>query len=129
MAANTNLSLTVEAWADIVIKNWKQKITDLGIGFSGNLYDSFQVDVISNANTPERVEFAHLFYGNFVDMGVGKGQFIFEVGDGGSSRKSKAWKSKIFWAQTAKLSELLADKYAIKAATHIVDSIRIVQSS
>ena len=129
MDTNLNLSLTVDAWADIVIKNWRQKITELNIGYSGDLYDSFYMDVISTANTPERVEFAHLFYGNFVDMGVGKGQSYVEIGDGGSSRKSKAWKSKQFFAQTAKLAELLADKYGIIAATHIKEEFLEIPSS
>jgi len=123
MDANLNISLTVEAWADIVIKNWKAKITELNIGYSGDLYDSFQMDVMSSANTPSRVEFASLFYGNFVDMGVGNGQSYVDLGDSNSTRRSKAWRSKILFAQTAKLSELLADKYSIIGATYIKEEL------
>jgi len=113
MATNLNMTLTVEAWADIVIKNWRRKIVELKIHGTGALYDSFYMDVISTTNIPERVEFANEWYGMFVEMGVGKGVYY---GDTSTKRKSKAWKSKILFGQTKQLTKILAEKYAIKSA-------------
>ena len=42
MTRNININKTVEAWADIVIKNWRRKITELDIGVTGSLFDSFR---------------------------------------------------------------------------------------
>ena len=73
MAENTDIKLTVEAWAEIVMERWLDKIDRLGIGYSMQLADSFQMEVISNAGGDvARIEFAFKYYGKFVDMGVGK---------------------------------------------------------
>ena len=75
MSENTNLSLTLEAWADIVIKNWVAKIMSLKIHDTFALARSFEHHVWMNSGgDPERVEFAFLYYGRFVDMGVGEGK-------------------------------------------------------
>ncbi len=124
MANNLNLETTTQAWADIVIKNWKRKMIDLDIGSSGALFDSFVTDVIANASgNPDRVEFAHEYYGNFVDMGVGKGVHIGNPGDVNTTRKAKPWRSKVLFAQTFRLSEILADKFGIIAASVIRENV------
>ncbi len=124
MAQNINISTTVHAWADIVIKNWQRKIIELDIGASGSLFDSFTQDVIGNSGgIPERIEFAHQYYGNFVDMGVGKGIYVGNTGDVETTRKPKPWKSKLLYAQVARLSELLSDKFAIIGAGVIKEGI------
>jgi len=86
MADNTDLRLTLEAWADIVIKNWIAKIMKLQAYDTMALSESFGRHVVGNSNgVPERVEFAFMFYGRFVDMGVGKGKGA----AGGMSRDQK----------------------------------------
>lgn len=75
MAENLDLRVTLEAWADIVIKNWVAKIMALHAYDTFALARSFEQHVWANANgNPERVVFAFLYYGRFVDMGVGEGK-------------------------------------------------------
>jgi len=124
MADNLNLTTTVEAWADIVIKNWQRKIVELDIGSTGALFDSFKSDVIDGANgIPERVEFAMDYYGVFVDMGVGNGTTLETRGSGTTSRKAKAWKSKVLYNQVNRLSKILAEKYGIIGASVISENV------
>jgi len=124
MAQNIDIGLTVEAWADIVIKNWRRKITELNIGVTGALYDSFVFEVIGNAGgNPERIDFAFEYYGRFVDMGVGRGVYVGNPGDVQTRRKAKPWYSKIIFGQAAKLSEILAEKYGILGASVISENI------
>jgi hypothetical protein len=124
MAKNINLETTTQAWADIVIKNWQRKMIDLNIGSTGALFDSFVNDVISNTKgNPERIEFAHEFYGNFVDMGVGKGVYIGNPGDVTTTRKAKPWRSKVLFSQTIRLSELISEKFGIIAASVIRENV------
>jgi hypothetical protein len=119
MSDNTNLSLTIEAWAEIVIKTWLEKIIRLNINYSHALYNSFAHHVITNANgDPERIEFAFLYYGKFVDMGVSNGTSVGELGN--SKRSAKPWYSKTFYHQLQILRELLAEKYAMKASQVIM---------
>ncbi len=121
MAKNLNIQTTVEAWADIVIKNWQQKIVQLKIHGTGALYESFVADVLPHAgDVPERVDFSYEYYGMFVEMGVGKGVYF---GDKSSKRKPKPWKSKMLFGQTSQLTKILANKYAIKSAALIRDHI------
>ena len=124
MAQNIDINVTVEAWADIVIKNWRRKITELDIGVTGALYDSFQFEVLSHAGgNPERIDFAYEYYGRFVDMGVGRGVYVGNPGDVKTSRKAKKWYSPVIYAQTQRLSELLAEKYSIIGAAIIKENI------
>ncbi len=124
MAQNINIETTVQAWANIVIKNWKRKIVDLDIGSTGALFDSLQNDVISNSNgNPKLVEFSYAYYGIFPDMGVGNGVLQGNVSEIPTTRKAKPWKSKVLYSQSIKLSELLSEKYGIIAASVIKENI------
>lgn len=122
MADNTNLGLTVEAWADIVIERWERKIERLKIGHSGTLSKSFYHHVKTQSNgNPELITFTFEHYGKFVDMGVGRGVTIAEVES--SNRRPKPWYSKSFFSQIEKLKELLAGKYESKAQLAIITNI------
>jgi len=124
MANNTNISLTIEAWADITIRNWLDKIDKLNINRSFQLYNSFVHHVVSNAGGDiARIEFAFDYYGKFVEMGVGKGVSLEDVGID-TKRRPKRWYSKTLYAELIKLSELLAEKYAHKGALAIVESVQ-----
>jgi hypothetical protein len=125
MAENLNTSLTVEAWAEITIKEWIKKIEALGIGQTGQLVRSFVHHINTSANgIPELVLFAFEYYGRFVDWGVGKGVTIehrdMMVGAGAASRRQKPWYSDVFYKQLKILTHLMAEKYAQKAANVIV---------
>jgi hypothetical protein len=125
MSENLNTSLTVEAWAEITIKEWIKKIEALGIGNSenstGQLVRSFAHHVNTSANgVPERVTFAFEYYGKFVDWGVGKGITIEHREMLNTKRKQKPWYSDVFYKQIKILGHLMAEKYAQKAANVIV---------
>lgn len=122
MADNTNLGLTVQAWADIVIERWETKIERLKIGHSGNLVNSFYHHVKTQANgNVELITFSFEYYGKFVDMGVGRGVKIADVEF--SNRRPKPWYSKVFFSQLEKLKDILADKYATKAQLAIITNV------
>ena len=130
MAENTDLRLTIDAWADIVLSNWIDKIEKLRIGYSFQLDESLKYEIISNAgNLPERVEFSFNYYGKFVDMGVGKGVKLDQVkdqrgdGSGNKYRRKKPWYSKTMYAEIIKLREILAKKYGRIAAISIIENI------
>ena len=124
MADNTNLSLTVEAWAKIVVERWENKITMLRIHQTGNLANSFAVHVFTQANgDPDKIEFAFNYYGKFVDMGVGNGVKMDQVA--GSNRKAKPWYSRTFFSQVKRIGEILRDKYAHKAQILMITNITI----
>lgn len=122
MSDNTNIGITVEEWARIVIERWENRITTLNIKQTGQLLKSFTHFINTQANgDPKRITFAFEYYGKFVDMGVGKGTTINQVGS--TNRKPKPWYSKIFWSQFMKLTELLKDKYSIKSQIVIITEI------
>ena len=68
MAVNLDLKLTIEAWADIVIKEWIKKAAALKIGETGALITSFVNTVYTAADgDPQKVVFAFEWYGKMVD--------------------------------------------------------------
>lgn len=125
MASNTNIRLTVDAWADIVTSNWLEKIHKLKIGVSFQLEDSIQFELIGNSGRlPERIDFSFKYYGKFVDMGVGKNVTIELVNDKSfHRRRPKKWYTKVMYSQVMKLRDLLAKKYGHVAAISIVENI------
>lgn len=124
MAENLNINLTVQAWADIVITIWLNKIEQMRIQDTHQLADSFSNHVISHANGDvQRIEFAFNYYGKFVDMGVGRGFTIDEVNSPNNKRKPRPWYSRSFYSEVRKLSALLAQKYARKGALVVIENI------
>ena len=122
MADPNSISLSVEAWAIIVIKRWESKIEQLGIGNTGNLAKSFLQHVFTQSSgDPEKIDFTFNYYGKFVDMGVGKGVKIGQSGKG--SRTAKPWYSKTFYSEVKRLGEILSQKYAYEAQTSILNNI------
>jgi hypothetical protein len=124
MDNNLNISLTVQAWADIVLDRWLNKIDAMKINDQYLLANSFMHEIISSASgDPVRIEFAFNYYGKFVDMGVGRGVKLSDVGAVESKRHPKRWYSSVFYPQISKLASLLAQKYARLGAVTIVENI------
>ena len=122
MANNTDLSLTIDAWAKIVVERWENKITRLRIHHTGDLSRSFAIHVFTQANgDPDKIEFAFNYYGKFVDMGVGRGVKMDLTGNGG--RTAKPWYSRTFFSQVKRIGEILREKYAYKAQLSIITNI------
>lgn len=128
MAENLNTGLTVEAWAEITIKEWLKKIKALGIHSTGQLVNSFYHHVNTSADgNPEYVKFAFEYYGKFVDMGVGRGVLLedreIKVNAEATNRRKKPWYSDVFYEQLKILSHLLSEKYAKQAADMVVTEL------
>jgi hypothetical protein len=129
MSENLDKSLTVEAWAEITIKEWIKKVRELGIGATGQLVNSFYHHVNTNANgIPEYVNFVFEYYGRMVDWGVGRSVTIENrdmlVNSGVSTRRQKPWFSSVFYTQLAVLKHLMAEKYAQKAAVVVINDLQ-----
>lgn len=121
---NLILSETVQAWADIVLKIWEDKLTKLKINTSYSLINSLMFHVVTSSNgDPALINFFFNYYGRFVDMGVGKGIPASGRGSVEFKRKAKPWYNKVFYGQILRLNEIYCKKYAHKGALVIVDSI------
>lgn len=123
MADNLNPSETATAWAEIVIEIWEDKMERLKVNRTLDLINSllFHVNTAANGNV-EMIQFFFNYYGKFVDMGVGKGlpaglTLI------NAQRMPKPWYSKVFYSQVIRLSEIMAEKFANRAAITIVNNI------
>lgn len=134
MNENTNILETVSAWANIVEQIWADKMLKLNIHNTYELGDSLMHKVSSNGGMPTQIEFSFNYYGKFVDMGVGKGTKIGDVAENktsrrlegkqaGNRRRAKPWYASTMYAERMKLVEILAEKYAHRAAITIVENI------
>ena len=124
-----------EDWAKITVKVWRSNLVKLKAVRSNRLWQSFVADVISKADgDPVKVKFAFLYYGKFVDMGVGRGTKIGGVKENttsrrlngkmlGNRRKPRKWYNKALTHESYRLAELLGQSYASTIATEIVSGI------
>lgn len=127
----SSLNLTLEAWADIVIRQWRDKINHLNIGHTGALFQSLAFHIIQNSGgNPEKIDFMFKIYGRFVDMGVGKEFYIGNPGDVGYNRdgslprrKPKKWYSPVMYGEIKALRDLLAKKYGMWSTGMLVEKI------
>jgi hypothetical protein len=124
-----------DAWAKITVKVWREKIVKLRIIDRSQLWQSFIHNVVSQTGGDvTKIEFAFLYYGKFVDMGVGKGVKIGDVKESatsrrlegkmlGNRRKPKKWYSKTIAAEVKRLAEIMEYEYSHKAALTIVENV------
>jgi hypothetical protein len=113
---NWNQYETLKAWADIVIERWELRVISLGVIDSGELLNSFHAHVVMDANgNGEKIEFVFAYYGQFLDMGVGK-----HAPFGSGKRNAKPWYSKIFFSQVQRLGEIIAEKTGAEAELFII---------
>jgi len=124
MQTNTTLSQTVEAWAEIVVKEWLAKARAMNV-HDGFLLNSFLSHVISNSNgDPARVKFAFEWYGNMVNWGLGKGVSVGNKetmqNSGLTRRREKPFISDVFYKQLNVLRHILEQKQAMQMENFIV---------
>jgi len=120
----SSLTDNIEQWAKITVERWEEKITQMKIGDSNTLINSFAHQVISDSNgNPDLIKFTFQYYGRMVDMGVGRGIKYSDVGIKETSRKPKPWYNKTFGREIYKLAEVLATAYGKKAVIVIVNTI------
>jgi len=114
---------TLQAWADIVLERFQQKVIQLRIHSSGDLLKSLTSQLVSDSNGDiDKIVFGFLYYGRFADMGVGKGVKISEVGVG-NNRKAKPWFAKVFFSQVSELGRILAEKTGKQAQIAIIEGL------
>lgn len=121
---------TVRAWADITLKIWREKITELKVWDTGALYESLENALFTAAGADvNKVEFSFKLYGVFVDMGVGREIFKGNDGDVGYDvvRKRKQWYSRVFYREVMRLKEILIEKMGEAAADQIIYSMHPVR--
>jgi hypothetical protein len=129
MAENLDIKLTVDAWADIVIKEWMKKVNALGIGNTTYLINSFIASVHTAANgDPARILFAFEWYGKMVDYGVGKYVSLDDrdgmIAGGMTKRRPKPWFTDTFYKQVEVLRHLLEEKHALRMERFIVRNLK-----
>lgn len=122
------LQPTVQAWADIVLKEFDKKVRMLHI-HEGNLVNSFIAHVLWHAGGDlQRVEFAFEYYGKFVDMGTGRGVNMNNrdamIGVGATTRRPKPWFTDTFYKQLAVLRGILSERLAQNTQLMIVRNVR-----
>jgi hypothetical protein len=94
-----DINVTIAAWADIVLKIWRQKITEMRVYDSGELYKSLRYELLRNSgNDIDKIEFVYNYYGMFHDRGT-------------INIPQREWKGKVFYAQVMRLKEILSEKY------------------
>lgn len=120
---------TLDAWADIVLDIWKDRMMDFNVRNTGALWESLLQHVNFQASgDSNKIDFFFNYYGIYVDMGVG-GEFkagnTGEVMINGESakRRAKPWYSKVFYSQVKRLGEILAEKYGEETAKMLVGII------
>ena len=111
-------------WAEIVIERWQKKIAKYKIGSTGALVRSFTSAVEADAKGDvQKITFTYLYYGMFVDMGVGRGTKYSQRGT--TKRQIKPWYSIVVRREIYKLGELMIEKHGVK----VLDSMRLMEKT
>lgn len=127
---NVNQRITATAWAEVTIKEFRKRIKNKRIGSSGRLAREFAKHVESSAGGDvQKIKMSFMFYGMFVDMGVGKGTKINDVkenaiqrrltGSRGIKRRPKKWYSETMETEVFQLGRIMAEKYGVIAFNEI----------
>lgn len=112
----------LERWAKITIEKWQFNLVQKKLVYSGDLLRSFEHAVHSDANGDYAlISFAFKYYFRMLDMGVHKGKDFVSSQISGKARPKVFLRT--FYSELYRLSELVAEKYAINGAFAIVDNI------
>lgn len=93
MDINKDKEAYLNAWAEMMMHIWRDKISKLRIGCTNKLYMSFKSEIITQSNGDiTKIQHSFKYYGIFVDMGVGRGVRYDDQEDGfAGNRKAKKW--------------------------------------
>jgi hypothetical protein len=103
---NADFERYIDAWADMMITIWREKINAFDIHQTGDLARSLRAEVSRQAGgNTAKIEHFYLRYGDYVARGVGKG---YARGNGGDlhftpHRHPKPWTSGKYWSSKQKL--------------------------
>ncbi|HMT28923.1 MAG TPA: hypothetical protein PKD91_06570 [Bacteroidia bacterium] len=124
----------ITEWLAIAVERFQQSIKEKKIGVTKSLFNSFITNILSSSGgNISRVEIQFLFYGRYIDMGVGRGFPIggrrtnkdfdrFRSKDGRlkqMGRKPKKWYSKTRAYEVGQLTRLLAEQYGMQTAKSV----------
>jgi hypothetical protein len=99
------------AWAKMMVTIWQDKIAQLKVRDTGELFSSFLTEVVTQSNGDvDKIVYAYNYYGRMVDMGVGRGVTMADAGTG-SGRKRKPWYNKSWYHSIKVLTEKRAELY------------------
>ena len=125
-----------EAWADTMIKIWREKIERLHVIDTYSLHQQIQENVISSSDTISTIQHKFLEYGIYQDLGVGNGYTKGNGGDleildpvyraehnMGEPRKPRVWFSRAYFASIMVLKEQMAYMYGEEFCGLLVDKI------
>lgn len=144
-------NVTAQAWVDITIKVLKKEIVKKRIGRYKNnrnssrksrkettkLINSIEGSVKINSNGSfSSAMLSYNYYGMFVDMGVGRGTKLANVGQNktdkrdlqlkkGQIRQRKVWYSRAIGKQVVRLASILAEKYGISAENIVLNEMPV----
>lgn len=125
-----------EAWADMMIKIWREKIERLHVIDTYSLHQQMQENVISSTDTVSTIQHKFLEYGIYQDLGVGNGYSKDNGGNleildpvyraehnMGEPRKPRVWFSRAYFASIMVLKEQMAYMYGEEFCGLLVDKI------
>ncbi|GAP73088.1 hypothetical protein SAMD00024442_6_52 [Candidatus Symbiothrix dinenymphae] len=103
---NTNFNQYADAWAQMMLTIWAEKMIQYGIHDTGALENSLKAKVTLDAKgNAAKIEHFYNYYGNYVARGVGTG---YRKGNGGAlpftpKREKRPWMSGKYWHSKNKL--------------------------
>lgn len=129
MAENTNLHITVEAWAEILIKEWVKRAAQLNISPDNpQSVQRFEHFITSQANgDPAIIKFTFDYYLKFTNWGVGRGVNL-ENRDtlilaDMTKRRPRPFYDDVFPKQLAILGHLMLEKYKHRVVAFVKTTI------
>lgn len=130
---------TVEAWAEIAIKEFQKALDKKKIHDTRFLFESFKNELRSSGGDVQSVILRFAMYGRFVDMGVGRGVKAYERKSNKANliaakryganvsynrRQPRRWYNKTKVSQTLRLQEILIRDLGNEITTWIADSFK-----
>jgi hypothetical protein len=107
---------TIAAWADVVVKMWRDRITEIPVMDTQSLYNSFVMHVTRQAGGDlSKIEWMFNQYGIYQNYGKGSG------GDN-AKRERKRWFSTTFFREVMKLKEYLQFWYSENSKLIVLES-------
>lgn len=107
---------TLTKWADITIMSWIEKMDTLRIYDTGNLARSLYRHIeTASEGDPIKIQFTYLYYGAFVDMGVGKGHKLGNpepASEELKGRRAKKWYTKTLERHKLALADIMGMHYS-----------------
>lgn len=109
-------------WTEITVLRLKSSLQTKKVGKTGKLLTSFAYSVSVGNGEYIKILLSYMYYGKFVDMGVGKGINMATALSGGNfKRKRKVWYSQTIGKEITKLSFFMARKAGAQAANILLD--------